>query len=189
MTQRPNGQRPPGREPSRSRPGSPRRPGEKPDDKKKSSKIVVVGGSIALVLGAILVIMIAINSLSGIRHHVKTPTQPASGKIFIDKKGVEGLSLVFWPVNDDKKTPRPHAVSGPGGAFQLSTYGENDGAPPGEYKVTVQWFEAIPPRKDEPEEVTSRDKLFGRYSDPDRKGLVKVQIKPGVEEIEPINLP
>jgi hypothetical protein len=63
---------------------------------------------------------------------------------------------------------------GPDGAFQLTTFNTNDGAPAGAYALTVTW--ASPPRPGYEDEGPDR---FGkRYADP-RRPVRVVHITPG----------
>jgi hypothetical protein len=49
----------------------------------------------------------------------------------------------------------------------ISTYRQNDGAPAGEYRVTLQWMQPEPPRPNGPPAGFSplHDKLEGKYRD------------------------
>lgn len=66
---------------------------------------------------------------------------PAAGKIFYKGEPVEGASIVF--LNENKEKQGGSALSGPGGAFVLSTYGPADGTLPGKYRVTVSKSEYV----------------------------------------------
>jgi hypothetical protein len=67
------------------------------------------------------------------------PVHPVKGQLFVNDKPAAGAFVLFVPVNEpaDAKDPRPGAEVGEDGSFALSTYGENDGAPAGEYVVVV----------------------------------------------------
>jgi hypothetical protein len=66
---------------------------------------------------------------------------PARGQIFFDDKPLVDANVVLAPVwTDEPDFPRPHAIAGPEGAFALSTFGKDDGAPAGEFRVLVTWF-------------------------------------------------
>ena len=69
-------------------------------------------------------------------------------------------------------------ANNPGGAFALSTYEANDGAPAGSYAVTVEWRE---PRYDAAGRP-GRNQLPGRYADPRTSGLA-VEIKRGTNDV------
>ena len=64
----------------------------------------------------------------------KLPTKPARGIVTYQNKPVANASVGF--VSLDNKVRAGGRTDGVG-SFVLSTYGEQDGAPPGKYKVTV----------------------------------------------------
>ena len=97
------------------------------------------------------------------------PAIPVQGKLFY--KGSEpagGAMVVFHPIPAD---PSPTAIKPIGevqadGSFSLTTYKSDDGAPAGEYAVTVIWLEKPSgPRLGEKRGL-AKDRLEGRYSDP-----------------------
>ena len=64
----------------------------------------------------------------------KQPTKPARGIVKYKDKPLANASVVFISLdNKVRATGRTDNV----GSFVLSTYGTEDGAPPGRYKVTV----------------------------------------------------
>ncbi|MFO0928586.1 MAG: hypothetical protein U0736_16450 [Gemmataceae bacterium] len=70
---------------------------------------------------------------------------------------------------------RPVATTQADGSFRLTTYVAGDGAPPGEYAVTLIWpDESLP--IDECVELV-HDRLKGRYSDPATTPL-RITIRP-----------
>ena len=72
------------------------------------------------------------------------PVHAVSGKVSFQGKAPEGAQVFLKPVNaptDANYTPI--GVVGSDGAFQVSTYGKNDGAPAGEYVAFVQWFRVV----------------------------------------------
>lgn len=89
--------------------------------------------------------------------------------------------------NDDIKAHRPSGLTGDDGTFTLMT-GNETGAPPGEYIVTVVWPQ--PPAKKKvigtemPEPV---DQLQGRYADP-KTSKLSVTVKSGVSQLDPITV-
>jgi hypothetical protein len=64
-----------------------------------------------------------------------------SGTVTLDGQPVEGATVLFTPLAEGAPTAR--GVTGPGGAFELTTSKEKDGALPGEYKVTVTYTEPV----------------------------------------------
>jgi hypothetical protein len=72
----------------------------------------------------------------------KMPVFPVKGKVMIDGQPMAGATVLFYPTQDFPKgsaQQRPRAVAGDDGTFQVSTYDNNDGAPAGEYRVTISW--------------------------------------------------
>ncbi|HEX4069989.1 MAG TPA: hypothetical protein VHX68_02425 [Planctomycetaceae bacterium] len=72
----------------------------------------------------------------------KLPVFPVKGKVMMDGQPMAGATVLFYPTQEFPKgaaQQRPRAVVEDDGTFQVSTYGTNDGAPAGEYKVTVSW--------------------------------------------------
>ena len=72
--------------------------------------------------------------------------------------------------------PRPRAEVGADGWFDVNMYGNKDGAPAGEYIVTVIW-----------EGEGGFDKLKGQYSDP-TKSKLRASVKEGRNELPPFKL-
>ncbi len=116
----------------------------------------------------------------------RKPVFPVRGQLFVKDKPAAGAFVLLVPVNEpaEPKDPRPRAEVAADGSFALSTYGDNDGAPAGEYVVTVTWPGGVrPDGTEEPE-----DKLFGRYSDR-TKSKLRATVKEGPNELPPYRLP
>ncbi len=81
---------------------------------------------------------------------------------------------------------RPYARTDEHGQFTVSTYGMNDGAPAGEYQVSVSWkghLRDIPPdQRDALPEL-----LPARYGDATTSGI-RVRVAPGDNALETIDL-
>ncbi|HVL14005.1 MAG TPA: hypothetical protein VM529_15660 [Gemmata sp.] len=95
-------------------------------------------------------------------------------------KPAVGAFVLFIPALESANSPdpRPRATVGDDGSFRLSTYGTEDGAPAGDYLVTVTW--PLDGRDDE-------DKLQGRYRDRAKSGL-KATVKEGSNDIPAFKL-
>jgi hypothetical protein len=75
----------------------------------------------------------------------KLPTVPVSGTVTLDGQPLDGANVAFSPVDLDGKPA--NATTDSQGAFRLKTYigasfGQADGALPGEYTVMVSKYEA-----------------------------------------------
>jgi hypothetical protein len=108
----------------------------------------------------------------------KLPTVPVTGTVTLRGKALPDASIIFSRA-DGKVNPR--GISDASGNFQLSTYGNNDGAPVGSYKVTVAVDLA---KKDAdgnllpPPEEGWKSPVPSKYSDPKLTDITK-EVKEG----------
>jgi hypothetical protein len=89
---------------------------------------------------------------------------PVNGKVTIAGEVPEGALIVLYPTEGDRGELRPSAKVRQDGSFSLTTYQANDGAPSGQYAVTIQWNKLIKKGQDHvagpnviAQEYTSRD--------------------------------
>lgn len=108
----------------------------------------------------------------------KVPCHPANGSLSIGGKHAKGATIILVPKNEPpgSKVPRPRATVGEDGKFALSTFGKEDGAPPGEYGIIVFW-----PGNEQD------DQLNGRYNAP-AKTAKTLTIVAGKNELPAIKL-
>jgi hypothetical protein len=136
----------------------------------------------AVVLSAAILSLIV--SACGKEHK---PVYPVHGK-GLDKnaKAAAGAIIVFHPVvAEDPKEAKPIGTVDENGEFTLTTYKTGDGAPAGEYCITLAWF---PPRKSimEPEKD---DVLGGRFALPEKSPIPKFTVEAsGANEAPAIQL-
>ena len=101
---------------------------------------------------------------------------PITGKILVDGKPVEGLQIQLHDKSgvDTSKPTFPTASTDAAGNLKVSTYAEGDGAPEGEYTLTVEWkdFNVVS------RSYSGPDKLNKKYSDP-KKSSVQLSVGPG----------
>jgi len=75
------------------------------------------------------------------------PVYPVRGQVFYNGKPATGALILFHEIKDPaSQEARPHGQVDQNGDFVLSTYEAKDGAPAGDYVVTVDWRQAIPGR-------------------------------------------
>ena len=67
-------------------------------------------------------------------HPEKPPVIAASGQVLLAGKPLAGATVTFLSLDGKVSST---GVTDDGGEFILSTYDQNDGAPPGQYKVIV----------------------------------------------------
>jgi hypothetical protein len=106
---------------------------------------------------------------------------PARGKLLVDGQPAAGAMIVLHPVGGAYDAERPTATAGPDGSFELTTYVGQDGAPPGEYIVTAQWY--LSANKDAPGPWPNV--IPDKYARPESSDL-RVQIAAGPNELQPI---
>jgi hypothetical protein len=107
------------------------------------------------------------------------PVHPVKGKLTVAGKPAGGAFVLLVPVKEaaENPDPRPRATTAEDGTFALSTYGENDGAPVGEYIVTVYWEDTD----------TQADKLKERYRNAANSKL-RATVKEGSNDLPPLDL-
>jgi hypothetical protein len=118
----------------------------------------------------------------------KVELNPVQGKV-LDKNGqpAKGALVTFRLQGANEMTTEPSTgLVGEDGTFTLTT-GSKEGAPAGEYIVTIIWPEEGKPKsKFSTEQPDSRDRLQGAYANP-ANGF-KVEIKKGPNQVAPFPL-
>lgn len=93
----------------------------------------------------------------------KLPVYQVTGKIFVNGQPAEHAQISLQPIKAAAKGERviiPHAVAFADGVFSMGTYDGSDGAPAGEYAITVTWPTVT---IEGGEETFGPDRLNGRY--------------------------
>ncbi len=114
--------------------------------------------------------------LSACERNTRKPVFPVKGQILFEGKPASGATVFFVPTEVESEAISPYGVTDANGTFTLTTYLTYDGAPAGDYVVTVRW--PGPPKKGG-EDESGPDKLQGRYGDPKTSKLkTTVEKKP-----------
>ncbi|MGV3485973.1 MAG: hypothetical protein ACO1RT_16275 [Planctomycetaceae bacterium] len=89
----------------------------------------------------------------------RSATYPAQGQVLINGAAPAGAVVELHAAGEkpDSRNSRPWAVVQDDGSYRLTTYTTGDGAPPGQYAVTVRW----PPDVNQP---SLADRLGGAYA-------------------------
>jgi hypothetical protein len=110
------------------------------------------------------------------------PVHPVMGHVALGKVIPAGAQLAFHPVAGelpDQAVPR--ATVRADGSFTVSTFRSDDGAPPGTYVVTIQWFRLSKDGAPGPNVLPSR------YAAPSSSPL-QVAIASGRNELPPFTI-
>ncbi|QJW94813.1 carboxypeptidase-like regulatory domain-containing protein [Frigoriglobus tundricola] len=109
------------------------------------------------------------------------PPHPTTGTVLVNGEPAGGATVVFHHVGDwGPRSIVPQAVTGADGRFVLSTYELEDGAPAGEYRVTIEW-PAYRLKKLGP------DKLGGKFAKPETSDLT-ARVNKGKNDLPPFDL-
>jgi hypothetical protein len=112
----------------------------------------------------------------------RVPVYPVSGRVLVGGKPTAGVLIVLHAADGSQPAPsKPNAKTAADGTFKLSTYDPQDGAPAGEYAVTLFWF------KNNPDDDGSADRFKGKYGNP-AKPVQNVTIAPGSNELPAIEV-
>src|SRR4051794_7387026 len=96
--------------------------------------------SLAVVLAAAMAGTLGCSSQKG---PPKKVCYPVKGELYVKDKPAAGALITFRPQQDNDPanwTGFPRAIVGPDGKFEVATYGENDGAPSGDYTLGISWI-------------------------------------------------
>ncbi|NDH10061.1 MAG: carboxypeptidase regulatory-like domain-containing protein, partial [Gammaproteobacteria bacterium] len=78
--------------------------------------------------------------LSGCQGNESTPTLPYEGEVKINGKPISGATVVFHSKKTGDQEVSPSGTTDATGKFRLTSNKEFDGAPAGDYAVTITWF-------------------------------------------------
>lgn len=122
-------------------------------------------------------LLIALWAMAGCGGDDRPPAHPTRGVVRLKGQPVAGAWVVLTaPDGDRTRAVKPFGKTGPDGEFRLQTYTGEDGAPAGEYAVTITWPGPIP--KGDPDATEGPDQFRGRFADP-KKPKWKVRIASG----------
>ncbi|HVU87556.1 MAG TPA: hypothetical protein VHD36_09550 [Pirellulales bacterium] len=112
---------------------------------------------------------------------------PTRGQVVVKGKPASGVRIVLNPF-PDVASPKflPSAITDENGGFKVSTYSAGDGAPAGEYVLTLEW--PVAKKADDDESIVVKDRLQGRYAVA-AKSNWRVRIHEQDNILEPIKIP
>jgi hypothetical protein len=133
-----------------------------------------------------VLLVLAVLLVSGCGRSNRLPSFPVRGQVLYQGRPAREALVIFHPVASGAEfdVVCPSGRVGSDGSFTLTTYQAGDGAPAGEYAVTIDWREHTAPVEGAP---PGRSLLPDRYSNP-KTSKLHVQIKEGTNELEPFKL-
>jgi hypothetical protein len=115
------------------------------------------------------------------------PVYPVRGQVLLTGKPIANAFVALHPLAESgPEVPRPTGRTDTDGRFLLTTYQRGDGAPAGEYAVTVEW-RPLPRHLPEGGHGEIPNQLPSQYSRPETSGL-RVRIGEGPTDLEPLRL-
>ena len=116
---------------------------------------------------------------------------PVQGKVLYKNQGIKGALVTFHLKGSDPITDvRPVGLTQEDGTFTLTT-GSKEGAPAGEYVVTIIWPQTVGPPLREGEiaakQPDTEDRLHGAYANA-KTSVLKAVVKEGANQLDPFPL-
>lgn len=126
----------------------------------------------------IVLFFLASGVLQGCTHHKPgkdwLPTYHTEGYVTVKGEPAVGAIVRLFPLvpQADTKTPViPTGVVNEEGLFELTSYSTGDGAPEGEYAITIEWPDPTMSATQSATPEDPPDRLLHRFSDPKRSKL------------------
>jgi hypothetical protein len=117
----------------------------------------------------------------------RSAVHPVAGTIQFRGQPASGAFVTLHPIAKDSthaEVPNPRASVAADGTFTLTTYDGNDGAPAGDYLLTVQWYRPV---KQGGDWVGGPNVLPKKYALPQTSGL-RITVAAGENRLQPIQL-
>jgi len=110
---------------------------------------------------------------------------PVKGSVRINGEPAKDVNVMFTPVAPPEggAVPlSPAAVTGEDGSFRLMSFKPGDGAPAGDYQVTITY-----PMNRFNKHLSGIDRLRGKFSNPKKSGLT-VKVEPKSNDLPPFEV-
>ncbi|MBA3483577.1 MAG: hypothetical protein H0T51_17355 [Pirellulales bacterium] len=114
----------------------------------------------------------------------RVAVHPAAGTVTFKGQPAHGASLTLHLKTAAESVPAPRANVEKDGSFKLSTFNGGDGAPEGEYVVTVRWYKLV---KEGSDLIAGPNVIPPKYTNPQSSNLT-VRIAAGENALPPIKL-
>jgi hypothetical protein len=115
----------------------------------------------------------------------RVAVHPAVGTLTVKGQPAPGAFVTLHPKTKfGEDVPPPRANVDKNGSYKLTTFSGNDGAPEGEYTVTVRWYKPI---KQGADLLQGPNVIPAKYTRPESSDLT-VRIAAGDNSLPPIKL-
>jgi hypothetical protein len=115
----------------------------------------------------------------------RVAVHPAAGSLTVKGQPAPGAFVTLHPKTSlGEDVPPPRANVEKDGSFKLSTFNGGDGAPEGEYTVTVRWYKPV---KNGADIAAGPNVIPTKYTKPESSNLT-VRIASGQNTLPPIKL-
>lgn len=137
-----------------------------------------------------LILATALVALSACGGKKFPTTYPVKGKVLVNGQPAKACQITFNPTGtggDPATKATPQGETDEKGEFQLTSYNANDGAPEGEYVVTINWRDRVGMSQ----ALEGPDRLGGVYSRAEKNKALKgfvVQVGKQPLELPPFEL-
>ena len=108
-----------------------------------------------------------------------------TGNVRINGEPAKDVNIMFTPVTPQEGVTEPlspSAVTGDDGSFTLTSFKPGDGAPAGDYQITVSY-----PMSRFNKHLNGIDRLKGKFANPKTSGLT-AKVEPKSNELPPFEL-
>ncbi len=108
-----------------------------------------------------------------------------NGNVTLNGENAYGAFIVFHPLGEPlPRNAKPYAQVSHDGSFKLTTFSRDDGAPEGEYAVTVQWKKLVDTGSDR----SAGDNVMPKRLASPETSEIKVTVVAGPNTIPSFNL-
>jgi hypothetical protein len=114
----------------------------------------------------------------------RVAVHPVQGAIQFRGQPMEGAFVSLHPKSATDGVPTPRATVAKDGTFTVTTYDGNDGAPEGDYVVTVQWYRPVRVGNDV---VGGPNVLPTKYASAQTSDVI-ISVASGDNQVRPIQL-
>jgi hypothetical protein len=130
-----------------------------------------------------LLVILALAALCPACSSGRKPVHKVHGQVFVDGRPAAQAQVLLHPTGNDAEELRPAGQTDDQGHFQLTSYINGDGAPAGDYAVTVTWFRVYQARGD----VVRYNALPPRYAAAQTSQL-RATVNKGDNSLSPFKL-